>query len=242
MNNSAKTVFSKSLSLMLAALLLCVAFAGCSKNTTATADTGTKPLDSISEQSSSAAVTTEPETDIKLSVNEDLLSEIGMTYGELIKKHGERVDSRPSTYGGGAGYYLKNGYGAYCWALDDLDCGYELKEGEAFPFPLDDEGNIDYSYKRIQSPKEDAKCVGIEPNTAADIIINATLPMSTEKLKDIEGVSDPVLDYTDDMYLIGTHRYSSGFNYKGFRISFYQTEEKIIDDSTVICISIIKDE
>ena len=83
---------------------------------------------SVPETQSKIETTVEPVNEKKLNL--DLLSDIGLTYGEISAKRGERTDVY--VWKGNMFYSFKDGYGGYAWGLNELDYGQELLSGESF--------------------------------------------------------------------------------------------------------------
>lgn len=158
-------------------------------------------------------VTTEETTEpaAELAFNEDLLSDIGLTYPQLVEKRGEKVD----TVGGeGVDFYFENGYGAYSWGYEDLDYGRELAYGESFPIPRDE--NNQFIPEKIPTPKQDIPCWNISQIDAKDFFLNASFPFNISNIENIKGVED--CSYADEGLFYNYYNYCSGFSYNGLRI------------------------
>lgn len=179
--------------------------------------------DVTTEENTTEEDTTEPTAE--LAFNKDLLSDIGLTYSELVNKRGEKVDVKGT---GGVEFYFKNGYGAYAWGYEDLDYGRELAYGEGFPVPRDENHNI--IAEEVQLPKQDVPCWNISQLDAKDVFCNASFPFDITDIENIEGVKD--CNYAQEgLYL----NYCSGFSYNDFRfIIEHNDKEKIDSDAKIV--------
>lgn len=164
-------------------VMLCLG--ACKGETASDKDAGTK-TDSTAE---TTADTTKEETDEeekKLSLNDDVISEVGMTYTQLTEKHGNKCDSKP--YGGGIGYFLEKGYGSYVWALESLDYGDKADENNRYPIERDE--NSKPILDKLQDPKKDEICTTIDMIDAENIFVNAEFPIAVADLEKLEGIRD----------------------------------------------------
>ncbi len=183
---------TKWISLLLSCVLL-ASLAACAKD-----DPGTAPDESTAETTEAQTtenVTTEETTEettepaAVLALNEDLLSDIGLTYPQLVEKRGERKVTEVITVEGGSiGYFFENGYGAYIWGLYEIDYGRELGEREAPPIPRDETGRI--IAEELQLPKSDIACRAITDLKAKDILSNVSFPLNAADIAGIDGVMD----------------------------------------------------
>ena len=177
-------------------------------------------------------VTTEETTEpaAELAFNEDLLSDIGLTYPQLVEKRGERkVTELITVEGGSIGYFFENGYGAYIWGLYEIDYGRELEEGEGYPIPRDENGRI--IAEELQLPKSDIACRTIHKIKAKDLFSNAAFPLDVSDIKNIEGIQD--CRWGNDE-IVTSFKYYFDFKYNNVEITIYHNDPETIEaDSEV---------
>lgn len=224
---------TKLISMLLACIML-VSFAACADDTNkpgSTPEESTKETDvqttenDTTEENTTEEDTTEPT--VKLAFNEDLLSDIGLTYSELVEKRGEKVNA-VQVAGGGIGFYFKNGYsGSYDWGIGDLDYGRELTREDGYPIPKDENGRL--IAEKVQLPKQDIPCSGISWIDAKDVFRNTSFPFDITDIENIEEVKN--CSYADEgLYL----NYCSGFSYNELRfIIDHNDKEKIDSDAKI---------
>ena len=175
----------------------------------------------LSSEASSEAVSSEEED--KPRLNEDLLSDIGLTYPELVEKRGKLVEVRKVGYGE-IGYFFENGYGGYVW--HDLDISEEGRETM--------KKDNTFSLDKPPMPKESTKCVAIENVKTKKLILEMKFPASIDKLEKISGVSDvsnTLLDHYKDE---GTYSYYMSFKYDNFIIGWRTLEKHGISGNIYI--------
>ena len=166
--------------------------------------------------------TTEETTELapSLAFNEDLLSDIGLTYSQLLEKRGEKVDAVGRD---GVDFYFENGYGAYSWGYGDLDYGRELTQEEGYPVPRDENHNI--IAEEVQLPKEDLACNYISTK-AKDLFSNAAFPLDVSDIKNIEGIQN--CRWGNDE-IVTSFKYYFNFKYNNVEISIYHDDPETIE-------------
>ena len=168
------------------------------------------------------------ETAPLLAFNEDLLSDIGSTYPQLLEKRGQRVDV--AGFGGGVGYYFENGYGAYIWGFENLDYGRELEPGEGYPLPRDENGKI-VNDDSFPLPHSDICCNDIIFVQAKDLFVNMTFPINTSNIKGIEGVENLC---TGEDGIASSFNYATSFIFNERSIHIYHNDRETVEaDSQV---------
>ena len=180
--------------------------------------------DVTTEENTTEEDTTEPTAE--LAFNKDLLSDIGLTYSELVNKRGEKARANFITKidGGGLEYTFEHGQGVYAWGYDDLDYGREIMSGEAVPF-----SEIDAN---VHLPKSDAPCRFILTE-AKDLFLNASFPMNVSDIKNIDGIEN-YRSGEDKDHISSPYDYYSGFFYSGIYVSvLYNDIDTIEADSEV---------
>jgi len=222
---------TKLISMLLACIML-VSLAACANDNDkpgstpeeSTKETDVQTTEDITTEDTTVEDTTEPTAE--LAFNEDLLSDIGLTYSELVNKRGEKVDVKGTD---GVEFYFKNGYGAYAWGYEDLDYGRELAYGEGFPVPRDENHNI--IAEEVQLPKQDVPCWNISQLDAKVVFCNASFPFDITDIENIEGVKD--CNYAQEgLYL----NYCSGFSYNEFKFIIDHNDKEKIDSDTKIVV------
>lgn len=172
---------TRLISLLLSGVLL-ASLGACAKD-----DSGAE-RDETTEALTTETTTTQEETTettASLAFNEDLLSDIGLTYPQLVEKRGKKVDAAGRE---GVDFYFENGYGAYSWGYEDLDYGRELTQEEGYPVPRDENYNI--IAEEVQLPKSDIACRAITKIKAKDILSNVSFPLNAADIAGIDGVMD----------------------------------------------------
>ena len=222
---------TKLISLLLSCMVF-VSLAACTEGPGAASDetTGETTAAQTTEEITTLDDTTAEETtDVPsavLAFNEDLLSDIGLTYSELVEKHGEKVNV--TSRGGGLGYYFENGYGAYIWGFEQLDYGREIESGEAFPLPRDASGNI-IDDENIALPKTDVECYDIISIPIENLFASATYPISLSDIQKLDGV----INYqTGEDGFVTSLKYYSTFIYEGAKIFIYHNDPDTIDSDS----------
>lgn len=215
---------TRLISLLLSGVLL-ASLGACAKD-----DSGAE-RDETTEALTTETTTTQEETTettASLAFNEDLLSDIGLTYPQLVEKRGEKVDV--AGFGGGVGYYFENGYGAYIWGFEDLDYGRELEPGEGYPLPRDEIGNI-VNDDFFPLPNSDICCYDIIFIQAKDLFVNMTFPINTSDIKNINGVE--TLRTAEDG-IASSFSYATSFIFNERSIYIYHNDPETIEaDSEV---------
>ncbi len=224
---------TKLISMLLACIML-MSLAACANDTDkpgSTPEESTKETDvqttenDTTEEDTTEENTTEPTAE--LAFNEDLLSDIGLTYSELVEKRGEKVDA-VRVSGGGIGFYFKNGYsGSYAWDIGDLDYGRELTREDGYPIPKDENGRL--IAEKVQLPKQDIPCLSISWIDAKDVFCNTSFPFDITDIEKIEGVKDCIYAQ-EGLYL----NYCSGFSYNDFRFIIEHNDKEKIDSDAKI--------
>ena len=220
---------TKLISLLLSCVMLISLAACASENPGSTSEETTRETtaaQTTEEVTTLDDTTAEETTDVPsaaLAFNEDLLSDIGLTYSELVEKHGEKVDV--TSRGGGLGYYFENGYGAYIWGFEQLDYGREIESGEAFPLPRDASGNI-IDDENIALPKAGIECYDIISIPVENLFASATYPISLSDIQNLDGV----INYqTGEDGFVTSLKYYSTFIYEGAKIFIYHNDLNQID-------------
>ena len=219
---------TKLVSMLLACIML-VSLAACTNDNDkpgSTPEESTKETDvQTTEDVTTEEDTTEPTAE--LALNEDLLSDIGLTYSELVEKRGEKVDVYG--YGGGIGYCLENGYGTYMWGYDDLDYGRELDEREGAPVPRDENHNI--IVEKVQLPKSDIKCTSITFVKAKYLLLNVSYPLNVSDIESLESMEN---FHTAKDGIATSFNYATSFLYKKIEIRIYHNNLETIDTDSVV--------
>ena len=182
----------KNLSLTFA-LTLTLAFilslAGCNNtdltddSTPATESTAPDTTDVSSsdatDEPASSDTTEDPEPE-KLDLNQDLVSDIGLTFEEMKEKHGEVVDYQ--VLNGGSHYKFENGYGFYFFYGDPpVSVGYGSGNEE---WVYNDDGTPWYPI-----PRKECVCIGIDNLKAKDIFSLEFEELYEHEIKSIYGVT-----------------------------------------------------
>ena len=207
----------KNLSLTFA-LILTLAFmlslAGCNNtdltddSTPATESTAPDTTDVSSsdatDEPASSDTTEDPEPE-KLDLNQDLVSDIGLTFEEMKEKHGEIVDYQ--VLNGGSHYKFENGYGYYFFYGDPpVSVGYGSGNEE---WVYNDDGTPWYPI-----PRKECVCIGIDNLKAKDIFSLEFEELTVSEINTIDGVSANAGIF----YLPGDIEscYMMGLSYNGF--------------------------
>ena len=223
---------TRLISLLLSGVLL-ASLGACAKNDpSAEPDETTK--DTTEALTTEDGTTQEDTTEAAagLAFNEDLLSDIGLTYPQLVEKRGKKVDA--AGFGGGVGYYFENGYGAYIWGFDNLDYGRALEQGESYPFPRDENGNI-INADTIPLPKSDIRCNDIIYIKAKDLFVDTAFPIKTSDIKGIEGVEN--LRTAEDG-IASSFSYATSFLRNERSIHIYHNDMEMIEADSQITVQI----
>ena len=110
----------------------------------------------------------EDDSDSKLNAN--LISDIGLTYNQLLEKHGKLIKAGKNE--GRYFYVFENGYGNYVWSSDNINL-------EGNPLLCDENGN--FLIENAPLPKKDSEFYEILNIDPENLFIEMPLP---------EGVSD----------------------------------------------------
>ncbi len=225
---------TKLISMLLAGIML-VSLAACANDNDkpgstpeeSTKETDVQTTENVTTEDTTEEDSTEPTAE--LAFNEDLLSDIGLTYSELVNKRGEKVDA-VQVEGGGIGFYFKNGYsGSYNWGIGDLDYGRELTREDGYPIPKDENGHL--IAEEVQLPKQDVPCWNISQIDAKDVFRNTSFPFDITDIENIEGVKD--CSYAQEgLYL----NYCSGFSYNELEFIIDHNDKEKIDSDTKIVV------
>ena len=222
---------TKLISMLLAGIML-VSLAACANDNDkpgstpeeSTKETDVQTTENVTTEDTTEEDSTEPTAE--LAFNEDLLSDIGLTYSELVEKRGEKVDANFITKidGGGLEYTFEHGQGVYAWGYDDLDYEREIEPGEAIPF-----SEIDTN---VHLPKSEAPCRFILTE-AKDLFVNASFPMNVSDIKNIDGIEN-YRSGEDKDHISSPYDYYSYFFYNGVYVNImYNNIETIEADSDV---------
>ena len=176
----------------------------------------------ITEEAAESAAT--------LAFNEDLFSDIGLTYPQLVEKRGKKVDAVGRD---GVDFYFENGYGAYTWGYGDLDYGRELTQGEGYPVPRDENHNI--IAEDVQLPKEDLACNYIRTKVK-DLFSNATFSL---KLSDIENIDGVQHCHRGNDGIVTSFKYYFNLKYNNVEISIYHDDPETIEADSPVFIRVI---
>lgn len=229
---------TKLISLLLSCVMLISLAACASENPGSTSEETTRETtaaQTTEEVTTLDDTTAEETTDVPsaaLAFNEDLLSDIGLTYSELVEKHGEKVDV--TSRGGGLGYYFENGYGAYIWSFEQLDYGREIESGEAFPLPRDASGNI-IDDENIALPKTDIECTAVLSVEVTNLFENVVYPFNVSDISNISNVEN--LNTAEDG-IASSFNYGTSFLYNGREIHLYHNDKDVITEDASVNISI----
>lgn len=130
---------------------------------------------SVPETQGKTETTPEPVSEKKMNLN--LLSDIGLTYGEISAKRGKLT----SAYfeGGGIIYVFENGYGGYSWS--DIDY-----EGVNYPIPTDENNVMAGDVSPL--PKSQAKCGGMWYVQAKDIFLGLDQSVTAAEIEKMYNV------------------------------------------------------
>jgi len=176
----------------------------------------------LSSEASSEAVSFEE--DDKPRLNEDLLSDIGLTYPELVKKRGKLVDVFAAG-GRGVGFIFENGYGQYFWAWEDLKYGEKIKDNESFPsLPLDKKGNI--IINKMPVPKSHIKFRMMDWVKVQDLFLGVSAPITSVEIEKTYNVR---YEKHEDSSEYEGWNYTSGFHYRNILIVVYSKQNGVID-------------
>ena len=228
---------TKLISLLLSCVMLISLAACASENPGSTSEETTRETtaaQTTEEVTTLDDTTAEETTDVPsaaLAFNEDLLSDIGLTYSELVEKHGEKVEVKGCE--GGIGYVLENGYGAYAWGLDELDYGRELQPGEGYPLPRDASVNI--LYEDIQLPDAEQPCRYIFQIEAKDAFVDASFPLNVSEIQSMNDISN--YSSGEDGIATPFKNYLT-FEYDKVNVSIYYNDTDTIDSDSRVDIRI----
>lgn len=219
---------TKWISAILACIMIVSLTACANEGPGKTPDESTKDT---TEAQTTENVTTEETTEpaAELAFNEDLLSDIGLTYPQLVEKRGEKVDA---VGGEGVDFYFENGYGAYSWGYEDLDYGRELTQEEGYPVPRDENHNI--IAEEVQLPKEDLACNYISTK-AKDLFPNATFSLKLSDIENIDGVQNCRRGNDE---IVTSFKYYFNFKYNNVEISIYHDDPETIEADSPVFIRV----
>ena len=234
---------TKLISLLLSCIMF-VSLAACTEDPSAASDeiTGETTAAQTTE-----VITTQEETTVPVSemtLNTDMFADIGLTYSQLVDKHGKLIEV--GTAKGGVWYNFENGFGQYFWSWEDVDWG------ESSPLQ-DEDGHI--LVESAPLPKKDIQCMEIvivdavnslpaKEENLMKVFSNLTIPETFVELEDVikqtpgitdvksdEELGDPYGYYTFDTYLL-----SGIFNNSSIQIATYKTDKFEIDSFLQISI------
>ena len=157
-------------------------------------------------------VTTEETTEpaAELAFNEDLLSDLGMTYPNIANKRGELIDfGMPS---GGVAYIFENGFG-YIWGTDDIDWDPELKNGDPYPVP------------------PQVECSAIITSSADNLFLGLTDSLHISDIEEIYGISHIETGESGEF-----GNFCSVFSYEDKTIAVFTTEKEWITPNAIVTI------
>jgi|GEM_PF-2203017 len=167
--------------------------------------------------------TTVPETTTASTakLNLDLLADIGRSYSQLLAKRGELIGAEIS--GGSIEYYFKNGYGAYCWGLEELDWGQEVSG--SWPLPWDDNDNLILA--DLQKPA--ANCGSIWYVKPSELFLGLERSITSAEIEKSYGLKHIGTESLEDFTIYGNEKYISTFSYNGKEILIYTKEKDKVD-------------
>lgn len=99
---------------------------------------------------------------VEYKINDDIFSDIGLTYSQIEAKRGKLINVY--TARGGIFYEFENGYGSYPWELTALQ------------MECDESGKI--IVEIAPKPKQDEKCISIDKIDFEKMFLGSTLPIA----------------------------------------------------------------
>lgn len=154
-------------------------------------------------------------------LNLDLISDIGLTYTQILKKRGSLV--KVVRYGGGLSYSFNDGYGGYHWGYENLDYGQEVKPGEAFPIANDGTGSV--IVEKAPLPKEHIKCFYVQ-TTPKYLFLGMENSSTISEIKEVYGIKD-ISTQSANGY--DGWEYVSSFQYESINVVIYTHEKENFD-------------
>ena len=162
-----------------------------------------------------------------LTLNEDLLSDIGLTYPEIAQKRGELIGfGMPS---GGMAYEFENGFG-YIWSPDDIEWNPELKDGDPYPVPPKDE-NGNYDFSNFSLPNPQVECSAIITSSADNLFLGLTDSLHISEIEEIYSISHIKTGESGEF-----GNFCSAFTYEDKKIAVFTTEKEIITPNSIVTI------
>lgn len=217
---------TKWISAILACIMIVSLTACANEGPGKTPDESTKDT---TEAQTTENVTTEETTEpaAELAFNEDLLSDLGMTYPNIANKRGELIDfGMPS---GGVAYIFENGFG-YIWGTDDIDWDPELKNGDPYPVPPKDE-NGNYDFSNFSLPNPQVECSAIITSSADNLFLGLTDSLHISDIEEIYGISHIETGESGEF-----GNFCSVFSYEDKTIAVFTTEKEWITPNAIVTI------
>ena len=175
----------------------------------------------LSSEASSEAVSSEEED--KPRLNEDLLSDIGLSFSQIRKKRGRLT--KVETKEGGINYTFEHGLGEYAWEFSNSKDWLNADT----QWPIDKKGNI--IVKSAPIPKEHHKCLVIDHVNVEDLFLGA---VKSIKATEIEKIYDVNYQKTVENGGWEGWDFSSVFFHGNIRIGIATEKKGLIDlDSRV---------
>ena len=169
---------------------------------------------SVSEMQSKIETTVDPVSEKKLNL--DLLSDIGLTYGEIKAKRGEdtqRIESE-----GGYRFIHENGYGEYGWS------------GEA---------DMVWNENGIKEVKEQAECKQIWNIKPEILFLGMTKSMTVSEIEEVYGIKYDSTHTRTDRDEIPTGEYILIFYFNNIKISVFTTGKDNVNSDSYINIGMV---
>lgn len=169
---------------------------------------------SVPETQGKTETTPEPVSEKKMNL--DLLSDIGLTYGEISAKRGgatQRIEGE-----GGYRFILENGYGEYCWS------------GEA---------DMVWNENGIKEVKEQAECKQIWNIKPETMFLGMTKSMTVSEIEEIYGIKYERTHIRSDRDEIPTGEYILIFYFNNIKISVFTTDKDNVNSDSYINIGMV---
>ncbi|MCI8332124.1 MAG: hypothetical protein HFE78_04805 [Clostridiales bacterium] len=221
----------KRLQSILLSILLLTLLSGCAdkNNQTENSEPGACPSSETQTEAPTEAQMKIPYTPIELTLNTDVLNDVGSTLTELTEKYG-RI-SEYSNRHGGVSLKFENGQGkCFLFYIDDAinqeppyQPYHKLYESEA-PYLQFDGTQHDENGRFVALPKESAACIGVEDLNAKKIFVDAPDIITIYDIQNIEGIENFKL-IRNDRFLT----YNTIFEYKGSRVTLCHEDIETIN-------------
>ena len=195
-------MYSKRILTSALALGLCIGMTACGEDKIAdetTAETTAVTTTTPETTSETTVETTAPETEEeKIGINQDLVSEYGLTFAEIKAKHGNIIDI--ATPYGGWFFKFETGYGWYSFYGD-----YDYDNQNWKP--------IEGTDKSAPLPKDNYICIWIDGIDITDFLVGDFDTISVKELENIDGMH---LDSNGESYMDFSDKYVATFSYDEF--------------------------